>query len=151
MSRRRGIRLLWICLIGITTAFIWGQSLMNASDSGAESGAVQQWLVLLFGDGFAETFLYVYLRKVAHFSEYAVLGVTWSGWRNARPPLKRAKWLVYFAGILTATCDELLQFIAPGRGPAVTDVLIDTAGYAVGALLWWGLVSLIRRKKNAKK
>ena len=37
--------------------------------------------------------------------------------------------------VVYATSDELHQCFTPGRGPAITDVMIDTMGALVGILL----------------
>ncbi len=58
------------CLIALTLLFIWGNSMRNASASGAMSGSVRVWLESLLHIPIDE-FL---LRKAAHFSEYALLG-----------------------------------------------------------------------------
>ena len=38
-------------------------------------------------------------------------------------------------GIIYASSDEIHQAFVPGRGPMLTDVLIDTSGVTVGILL----------------
>ena len=56
----------------------------------------------------------------------------------------------------SATVDELLQFASPGRAPAFTDVLLDTAGGVCGWLTFVLLLQLIawvarhKRKKLEK-
>ena len=44
--------------------------------------------------------------------------------------------------------DEVLQLFAPGRAPAVTDVLLDWAGYAAGCALLLLAAWLRRRQKG---
>ena len=68
------------------------------------------------------------LRKIAHFCEYAVLGVL----------LLRAlgrELLAIPAGIAYAATDELHQHFVAGRHAAVRDVAIDAAGVLAGVLL----------------
>ena len=66
------------------------------------------------------------LRKIAHFCEYAVLGLLLV--RAIREPLALAAGVAYAAG------DELHQHFVAGRHAAVRDVVIDSAGVAVGIL-----------------
>jgi len=67
------------------------------------------------------------LRKIAHFCEYAVLGLLLV--RATRSETAAAA-----AGALYAASDELHQHFVPGRHAAVRDVAIDTAGVLAGLL-----------------
>lgn len=87
------------------------------------------------------------IRKLAHFSEYALLAVLCGGfclatWDTSRQvPLWRRRSLRWFipAGIclLYAASDEIHQIFSH-RGPAVTDVMIDFTGSLVGLCLLHG-------------
>ncbi len=69
------------------------------------------------------------LRKLAHVTEYAVLGAL----------LLRAcgSWRLALAlGVGYAATDELHQHFVTGRHAAVRDVLIDTAGVVIGLAAW---------------
>ena len=141
----------WPVLLVLTTAAVWGQSLLSGESSSSESGAVRELLVRLFGEGFVGSFLYTYIRKAAHFTEYMVLGTEWNAFRLYRRPGRGVAWLFWAAGPLTAVCDELLQFLSPGRGPAVRDVLLDCSGCACGWLLSWLLYCLLRAVAARRK
>jgi VanZ family protein len=69
------------------------------------------------------------LRKLAHLTEYAILGAL----------LVRAigrSELAIAAGALYATSDELHQHVVRGRHAAWYDVLIDSAGVTIGVIAW---------------
>ena len=68
------------------------------------------------------------LRKLAHFGEYAVLGLLLVR-AFGREPLAAA------AGVAYAATDELHQQFVPGRHAAFRDVAIDSAGVLAGLLL----------------
>jgi VanZ family protein len=69
------------------------------------------------------------LRKLAHACEFAVLGgLLLRALRDERAALA--------AGIAYAISDEVHQHFVPGRIGSPVDVLIDSAGVAVGVLLW---------------
>ena len=70
----------------------------------------------------------IVLRKLAHFGEYAVLGLL-LGRALGREPLAA------LAGAAYAATDELHQHFVPGRRAAFRDVAIDTAGVLVGVAL----------------
>jgi VanZ family protein len=69
----------------------------------------------------------VVLRKLAHLTEYAVLGALLA---RALPELA-AQWL----GTAYAAADELHQHFVPGRHGALLDVAIDATGVLAGILL----------------
>jgi VanZ family protein len=69
------------------------------------------------------------LRKLAHVGEYAVLGALLL--RALDRPLPAV-----VLGVAYAASDELHQHFVPGRRGSPVDVLIDTAGVAIGVLAW---------------
>ena len=78
------------------------------------------------------------LRKLAHLTEYAVLGAL----------LLRAlasPWLAILIGGLYAITDEVHQHFVRGRHAVWYDVVIDTVGVTIGVVLW----SRSRRHRNA--
>ena len=136
---------LCIALIAVNLAFIWGNSLLPGEISGAISDAVKnaiRWCLSFLrlppGGGGGGGLL----RKVAHFTEFACLGGLFT-WLFAM--LRRPAILALGCGFLAACVDETIQIFVPDRGPGVFDVLIDTAGVAVGFML---LLLLHHIKRN---
>lgn len=91
------------------------------------------------------------IRKCAHFTEYAVLGIL--AWRTLRYDAafealigRRRYCLAVLLCALYASSDEFHQSFVPTRQPAVLDVMIDTFGAACGVSLVWS----IRRLRNTK-
>jgi len=89
------------------------------------------------------------LRKTAHFCIYALLGVllclTSLGFA-ARWYLHLLRtWLI---GTVYAASDEIHQAFVPGRGPMLTDVLLDSAGVLAGVLFTLLFAHIIMKKKN---
>jgi VanZ family protein len=77
------------------------------------------------------------LKKGGHFLGYALLGAACLrglAWR--RGPAVRDVEMAILMALLYAASDELHQGFTPGRTPAVTDVLLDGVGAAVGAGAW---------------
>ena len=136
MKQNRFWRITVPVCIALWTLFIWSQSLLPGKISGAESGFVTRLLAGLLGLETVPVWMHTLVRKAAHFTGFAILGTLWGGCRRLYP--LRLTWLY---GIAVAAADECLQFIQPDRGPAVTDVMIDTAGYLCG----WALVLLVAR------
>ncbi len=89
-------------------------------------------------------------RKLAHVTEYAILGALlyasllrrvdfeWNG--------RVARWSVVIAALYSLT-DEFHQMFEPGRGPSLIDCGIDTVGAAVGILM----VYLVCRLRYARR
>lgn len=77
-----------------------------------------------------------FVRKLAHFTEYALLGAAiYSLVLSADPAFIRKKRTVSLtAAAAFASLDELHQLFVPARSGKITDVLIDSCGAAVGIL-----------------
>lgn len=82
-----------------------------------------------------------FIRKSAHFTEYAGLGFLL--WRvvNYTPVFEGCLTSYATALVLAAvyaSSDEFHQIFVPGRQAAVLDVMLDTTGAAAGlAIVWW--------------
>ena len=138
MVRTKSRIRLCVMLLVLNVAFIWGNSLMTADMSRAFSTMVQKILALILpGGGVADQEGgHHLLRKLAHFSEFACLGLLLSWLIHM---LRQRKWerivVPLLAGALTACVDEIIQIFVPGRGPGILDVGIDTLGVALGVVL----------------
>ena len=76
------------------------------------------------------------IRKIAHFSIYAVVGFLLMGLLSTYKI--KNKWkiaITMIVGILYAIPDEFHQSFSPGRTPKLTDVYIDTLGVILGTLI----------------
>ena len=128
MERKFG-RPVWWILCALWLAAVFGQSLLPAEVSQAESHGLLARLTA------AVPFLTDHLlRKLAHFSEFAMLGLLLAQCLPAgfaKPAL---------TALLCALTDETIQMFVPGRSGQVRDVWIDFAG----AVLMIGLSVLVR-------
>lgn len=128
---------LCITLLILNVAFIWGNSLLPAEYSRAFSGFVRNVLAMFLpvsgsGDGAEGHHI---LRKLAHFTEFACLGLLltclvhmyFSRWQCWALPV--------LSGVLVAAVDETIQFFIPGRGSRISDVGIDALGVILGIVL----------------
>lgn len=113
--------------------FIWGNSMQSGVQSGAASGQITEFINEIFADGDAVVVTEHFIRKMAHFTEYAVLGVlTVLMLQQKRKLNKRYGALMLTIGCVTAVLDEMIQYFTPGRFCAVTDMLIDMSGVLCG-------------------
>lgn len=75
-----------------------------------------------------------YLRKLAHFTIYFVLGVCLTvaaGRQEKLPPVV----VSILIGAAFAASDEIHQIFSDGRGPMVQDVILDSCGVVAGSVL----------------
>ncbi len=101
--------------------------------------------------GMAEYFEHP-IRKLAHFSEYACMGILvytlWSQWmkRGRKLNLLTVVWV-----FLSAAADEFHQYFVPGRYASFADVLLDTSGGAFGMLFCICVAALYRKARKRKE
>lgn len=89
------------------------------------------------------------LRKIAHFTEYACMGILvyllWSQWVSR----SRLLWLICVAWVfLSAGMDEFHQLFVPGRCGSFRDVCLDTAGGIAGVMVLLLVQKLFSSKKQ---
>ena len=139
------LRLCKALLIGILV-FIWGNSLLPGEASGALSDWFKSLLYLLFRRNPQTNAGVDLIRKLAHFSEFTVLGICLA-WLHGM--LQKGKLQPFLWGVLAASADETIQRFVPDRGPSIRDVCIDSAGVLTGIiLLWMGYHYLKKRSAN---
>ncbi len=107
------------------------------------------------------------IRKLAHFCEYAVMGVLlfliWYPWLGLYgrvagqkgscgllQGLPRLVKLIVPWIFVSAAFDEIHQLFIPGRNGNFLDVLLDTAGGCFGLLCCIVIVKLIERRKDKR-
>ena len=77
-----------------------------------------------------------FIRKIAHFSIYTLVGILMMALMSTYDISKRKQILIsIFIGMMYATSDEIHQYFVPERTALFTDVLIDTTGVCLGALI----------------
>ena len=75
--------------------------------------------------------VHFFTRKLAHFTEYAILGfLAARAFRTSPRPAIRDHWFLISAALIVvfALIDEYHQSFVPTRTPSVWDSLIDMAG-----------------------
>ena len=136
-------------LLLATVLFIWGHSLMPGSVSGEESSRVlrllQPFLELFLGKGKVTEHL---VRKLAHFSEYAVLGAV-LGFREHTVKGKKTGFAELCAkALFVCFLDETIQLFVPDRAGMVQDMWIDLSGAAFGMLMFLALRRIVLWRKH---
>lgn len=146
-------RIVMTILTVAAVGFIFGNSLMNADDSSAESGRILEFINSLLRSVNPDFELSEFaVRKAAHFTEFAVLGALLSvTFRLYVQKSLKAALLAASAGLCTGICDELIQMSSSGRSCEIRDMLIDFSGVVFAALIVFLILRLKdRRKKNER-
>lgn len=148
MSQKKALSvraLQWVLLV-LTLAFIWGHSCVPEANSAAESGSVTAWLTPLLevfiGQGNVTDHL---VRKLAHFTEFAALGLQFLLLQRKRAWMSvvRSVELGFFAAFL----DESVQLLS-ARGAQISDVWLDTAGVVFGVAVAYVIVLVVRKNRK---
>lgn len=89
------------------------------------------------------------VRKAAHMTEYAILGILFLG---AIYMHERRKTILYswMATVVYAATDEIHQLFVPGRDGKITDVIIDSIGAILGIIFVYMVINWRRRIKTEK-
>lgn len=151
---RKKTGIIWLILMLLWMTVIFSFSARKADESAAMSHSVGKrignFVIPGFGswpedkqEQFAEKIDFP-VRKCAHATEYAVLGVLILGtaYSFSEGQGKRLILICWCAGTTYAATDEIHQLFVPGRSCQFRDVCIDSAGVLTGILLF----SLIKHK-----
>lgn len=73
------------------------------------------------------------VRKIAHYSIYTLLGIILMSLMITYKLKELDRIAVsLIIGVIYASTDEIHQAFVPGRGPLITDVMLDTVGVLTG-------------------
>jgi len=143
MPRLRVLIKYWLPLLfWMSVIFSASSDQFSFQHSSRLIGPLVRWLFPHLSDEAVHAIV-VIARKCAHLAEYAVLALLlWRALHKARGPDAPAwRWpeagLVLGLVALYAASDEFHQTFVPSRQGCVSDVLLDTAGGALGLLCLW--------------
>lgn len=124
-----------LCLV-CTVAFIFKNSLQIAEVSQGRSQQVMDLVNGVLGKVGLGPLSHHAVRKLAHLSEYALLGFWFMLCLRVYTVhfIKHISWPL-FACLAVANVDETLQMYVAGRSSQLTDVWIDFAGVLCGAFV----------------
>lgn len=140
----------WVLVLAVMI-FIFSMSAANASDSSELSNSLLLKITELTGIELSSYFV----RKAAHFSEFALLSFLLTNAVFATFQNKKAGVFAFPCACLYAVTDELHQLFSDGRACSVKDMLIDSAGALLGAVIFSFIILLylkhIKRNTERKK
>ena len=119
--------LLWMFLIFLMSSF-------DATESTNQSNFIVNIITNIFKIENIEVLSFI-IRKLAHFTEYLILGFLTINMLNKNDISK--KYLIsILICIIYATSDEIHQIFVPGRACQIRDILIDSIGSITGVYLY---------------
>lgn len=161
--KRKKVGIIWLTITIIWMVVIFSFSAREADESAAMSHSVGKEIGRLVipefrswsedkQEQFAEKIDFP-VRKCAHASEYAVLGVLILGTAYSFSEDQKKKTVLLSWGLATlyAATDEFHQLFVPGRSCQFWDVCIDSAGALIGVLLFSLIKHKIEKSSEKKK
>ncbi len=148
MSTKRKICIVFSWLVvAVITMMIYKLSAQNAEESKELSDSlvskILQW-IQVYIDG-------ELIRKFAHMLEFTALSFFLANSIYVTLKTKSATIIAFAITVLCAVGDEIHQIFVPGRAFQTTDILVDSAGALIGAILYFALVKLIFNIKERGK
>ncbi len=161
LSTKICITLICSSLLLALYVMIFSFSAQNGEKSGGLSTLVSEmcaeFLNIITGKNWTDTFVKSLadyfenpIRKLAHFAEYAVMGVlVYLLWRQWMERGRKLYILIIVWVFVSAAMDELHQLFVPDRCGNFGDVLLDTCGgmFGMGILIW---LEKIRHKRKTQ-
>ena len=161
------VRIVFTALCILLTGFIFYNSIQTAENSSQASekvvvvvqgvaSAVAPNSAIATATGADYDALHAFVRKLGHFSEFAMLGC-FLVWCVCTYTEKKSRLWIPLACVATiAVADECLQIFISGRGAEIVDVLTDVLGGICGGgiaffAFWLGSVwisKLLTQKKR---
>ena len=137
-----------LLLITLTLIFIFVNSALPPAASEQQSSQVEGFITQIIpSDTTVGKFIVENLRKIAHFTEYGLLGIEISLLNIIySPKSKRMKYslLSVLLSLVIGFLDESIQILS-GRGPSITDVWIDIGGFVTYSIFTYAIVFLAAR------
>lgn len=90
------------------------------------------------------------VRKMAHATEYAILGCLLTNLCLSLSMKKAYMWS-WLMGSAYAATDEFHQLFVPGRSGQITDVMIDSVGCLIGCLVTCLILHLVRKHASFRQ
>ena len=156
--RRKRLRIILWLLVAVWMGLIFCFSAENGEESSQTSGQVVRWLLEHLDRGYLslspaeqavrrEAWSFA-VRKLAHFTVFAVLGMLSFAAFSVDLSNRRAFPAAVGLGVARAILDEVHQSFIPGRSCEFRDVCIDSAGVLFGAGVLWLIVCIVKHRRG---
>lgn len=148
MTQKRKIYILisWILAFACMSV-IFSMSSASAEESSQMSNSLIQKILAFTGLNISS----FVIRKLAHFCEFAGFSLLLSNAIFATFEKKKSPAFAFAFTCLYAVSDEIHQLFSAGRACQIRDVLIDSSGALLGALVAYVMILLYKKHIERKK
>lgn len=154
MNKTKFIRIILFILIVAWFLLVF---YLSGQTGGESSGLSRKIAEFFTKDENILQYLEMYIRKLAHFSEYTVGGILFLLLFNTYEWTDKRKMITSIAiGMWYAATDEIHQLMVDGRNGNIVDVYIDTLGVATGVCITLLIIKIVliikeKMKKQVKE
>ena len=144
--------LILFLLIILWTSFIFDMSTKTADESSKISGGLLRTILFYIKDliwfDVEFSLLHNMFRKLAHFTEYAILGFLSVSFFTV---INKPRIFCLIHCLSTAIFDEYLQYLTgAGRSMQISDMITDFSGSLTAVIIFYIISYIIFRIKNRK-
>lgn len=141
-----------IILLVLIILWAWSVFGFSSQDGDESSGLSRKVAEIFFHTEEALAIAEPIIRKIAHFTEYALGAVLMYLLADTYDYTTKNKFIiVLILGIWYASIDEIHQTFIPGRSGNIKDVCIDTAGFLFGMCLTILFLNIRNKMRLNKK
>lgn len=155
-------RKIYFLMVFVWCCLIYSFSAADGTESAGTSGVIAETIVKIVVPDFEtkepidqEAIMnkaHLIICKVAHFCEYAILGIFASLLLSTYALSGRRRcFLAWVFATTYAVTDEIHQIVVPGREAAIKDVGIDALGALCGVLFLYIMESMIQKIRRTDK
>jgi len=136
MNKRKLIKILYIVFLILYICFIFSNSLKSKESSSNDSASIHMLLNnILAGLKIPIVLSEYFVRKLAHFTEFFILGLSFFGYIRINNKISINRCIqICFASCLVAMTDETIQYFS-GRGSMLLDVWLDFSSSVLAIML----------------
>lgn len=130
-------RLISLCIVVAVLVTLFIFSGQNASESSNVSQGISDIVIEFLRSLFPAlelNWVHHFIRKMAHFTLFAILGVGLCG--SVEGIIEKKFMCILLIGFLVACLDEMHQIFSAGRSASFGDVLLDESGVIAGYFLY---------------
>ena len=136
-------RIINLLLVIIWMALIFMMSSFNSNESSNQSNFIVDILSNIFNINNIGLLSFI-VRKLAHFTEYLILGIFVY---NAVNSYNKKVYIAIIICIIYAISDEVHQLFVPGRSCQILDITIDSIGSIIGIFMLFYIKKIYNKFK----
>ena len=149
MKKKYVKKLIYCIYLLLLLSFIFGNSIASREDSANQSGAIVESINQIL-QKVNSPFLIkdIVIRKLAHFTEFFILGASFFGyWVLDKKVSRINSFYSVFASCIVAMTDETIQYFS-NRGSMMLDVWLDFFSATLAIFTFYLIYTVKHKTKN---